>query len=417
MPRPIKLPVVPPSFHVLGELPLDVGLGIFSLCSPFDLVQLAATSKSNRTLILTHESLWESAHNNLARGECPRLPTRPIVETSGNYSQEAYVLWVFGGGPCSQCSKPTTSLPFKFLFRFRACSTPCSRILMSRQHVHYCSPAEFKALPYSIGLPHIAREEPSTEIYIYTSLKFVTNAKHEATAAKQFNNRGYRPPASSTFKRRSQAELDAEYTRRERSRPAVEKNADDLQTWRDLYNAQHAVVAAANNDFITRMAKEERVNPSRLGRTPTLKRLKHAFDRDLELLTPSVWSHNLSTIVDELGPKRVVCQHCGKTYDEDRLSAHLSDCQDAQLGTMFGWNKQKALCQQCPESRRLYTKDGLEDHRVAQHGLVRSVIAWKRCPLCPDRFRVFKSQEGRMKHDNDVHNSGPPARGPSRDGK
>ncbi|KAF7297621.1 hypothetical protein MKEN_01385100 [Mycena kentingensis (nom. inval.)] len=417
MPRTKKLPAAPPSFHVFGDLPLDVGLGIFSLCSPFDLVQLAATSKSNRTLIQAHAYLWESAHDNIARGECPRLPTRPVIETSGNYSQEAYVLWVFGGGPCSHCSKPTTSLPLDFLFRFRACSTPCSRILMSRQHVHYCSPAEFKALPYSIGLPHIAREEPSTEIYVYTSLKFVTNAKHEATAAKQFNNRGYRPPASSTFKRRSQAELDAEYLRRDRSRPAIEKNASELNSWRDTYNAQHAIVAAANKDFIARMAKEERINAARLGRTPTLKQLKHAFDRDLEPLTLSVWNHNRSAIVDELGPKKVVCQHCGNAYHEAGFITHLFDCQDGKQRSLFEQIKKKVLCEQCPDSRRLYTKEGLEDHRVAQHGLVRPVVTWKHCPQCPDRKRVFKSREGRMKHDNDVHNSGPPARGPSRAGK
>ncbi|KAF7297600.1 hypothetical protein MKEN_01382800 [Mycena kentingensis (nom. inval.)] len=150
MPRPKKLLAAPPSFNVFGDLPLDVGLRIFRLCSPFDLVQLAATSKSNRTLIQAHKYLWESAHDNIARGKCPRLPTRPVVETSGNYSQEAYVLWVFGGGFCSLCSKPTgTSLPYKCLFHFRPCSTTCQNILMSREYVH-CSPAaEFDALPHT----------------------------------------------------------------------------------------------------------------------------------------------------------------------------------------------------------------------------------------------------------------------------
>ncbi|KAF7297601.1 hypothetical protein MKEN_01382900 [Mycena kentingensis (nom. inval.)] len=417
MPRAKNLLAAAPSFHLFGDLPLDVGLRVFSHCSPFDLVQLAATSKSNRKLILTHENLWESAHSNLARGECPRLPTRPVIETSGNFSQEAYVLWVFGGGLCSQCSKPITSIPLYFIFHFRSCSAGCRKILMSRQHLYFCPPVEFDALPHTNGLPRLASEDPSTGTMLYASLKSVKNAQHEANAATQittFNNvslRGHRPPTFCTFKPRTLTELEEEVFRRQRSRLAIEKNASDLQTWRDLYLRQQAVVVKENDDFIKDVAREEHIKGSRLQRTPTLKRLKEAFERDLEPLTWSVWIQNRTQILKEIDatPKgKVLCQFCQLAFQHDDLPRHVLEC---RMNVGRYPELRKFPCAQCPRSTRRYTTKGLEQHELNEHasGRTRDVWGWKRCALCPKREREFKSKNDREKHDRDKHSSGQPA--------
>ncbi|KAF7297604.1 hypothetical protein MKEN_01383300 [Mycena kentingensis (nom. inval.)] len=380
MPRTKKLPVAPPSFHVFGDLPLDVGLGIFSLCSPFDLVQLAATSKSNRTLIQAHAYLWESAH---------------VIETSGNYSQEAYVLWVFGGGPCSHCAKPTTSLPFHFLFRFRACSSRCEKILMS-EHLYFCSAGQFDALAYTKGLPRLTEVNPWMTTH-YAPLKAVKNAKHEANAAtqitkfKNFSLRGHRPPAFCTFKRRTLPEL--------------EESANELQDWRDLYLAEFLVVSEANNAFVVKMAKDKQVKVTRLHDAPTMKQLVDAFNRDLELLTPHVWTQHAPKIFEELkdrpsGKNR--CTLCNRTVSSLGLEAHMFDSHKNQVSDMN--TKGKAHCKDCPDSKRLYTREGLEEHRrVCHSGPLPPPQPWKRCPLCPTRERRFKSVEGRAMHDRVVH--------------
>ncbi|KAF7297619.1 hypothetical protein MKEN_01384900 [Mycena kentingensis (nom. inval.)] len=410
MPRTKKIPVAPPSFHVFGDLPLDVGLGIFSLCSPFDLVQLAATSKSNRTLIQAHEYLWESAHDNIARGECPRLPTRPVIETSGNYSQEAYVLWVFGGGPCSHCTKPTTSLPFHFLFRFRACSSRCEKILMSREHLYFCSAGQFDALAYTKGLPRLTEVNPWMTTH-YAPLKAVKNAKHEANAAtqitkfKNFSLRGHRPPAFCNFKRRTLPELEEEYLRRCNSRPVIEKSANELQDWRDLYLADFLVVSEANNAFVVKMAKDKQVKVTRLHDAPTMKGLVDAFNRDLELLTPHVWTQHAPKIFEELKDKpsgKNRCTLCNRTVSTLGLEAHMFDSHKDQASDLN--TKGKAYCKHCPDSKRLYTREGLEEHRrVCHSGPLPPPQPWKRCPLCPARERRFKSVEGRAMHDRVVH--------------
>lgn len=105
---------------------------ILEKCSPFDLVQLGLTSRFLRSFIAAHGHLWTAAQSNIVH-----LPPPPAVEASGNYSQSAYAVWLFAGGPCTVrefifrriicsrsqvCSESTVSQPFHFLFRFRACS-------------------------------------------------------------------------------------------------------------------------------------------------------------------------------------------------------------------------------------------------------------------------------------------------------
>jgi hypothetical protein len=67
---------------------------IFGHCSPFDLAQLAMTSKSLRSLIRGHRHLWIAAQGNVSRRACLGIPALP-----GNYSHSVYALFIFGGGP------------------------------------------------------------------------------------------------------------------------------------------------------------------------------------------------------------------------------------------------------------------------------------------------------------------------------
>ncbi|KAJ6483712.1 hypothetical protein C8R47DRAFT_1217405 [Mycena vitilis] len=87
-------------FLVFNRFPKDIGLEILAHCSPFDLAQLGMASRTLRGLISTHASLWIAAQGNVS-GQKTTLPLLPVVAASGNYSQSAYALFIFGGGLCT----------------------------------------------------------------------------------------------------------------------------------------------------------------------------------------------------------------------------------------------------------------------------------------------------------------------------
>ncbi|KAF7325667.1 hypothetical protein MKEN_00416600 [Mycena kentingensis (nom. inval.)] len=246
--------VAPPgSLRVLCSLPLDLGLAVLKQCSPMDLVNLAMSCKVYRRVIFAHPNLWDLAYDNLARGMCPRLPSRPRVEASGNYWEEAYVLWIFGGGPCSYCSKITATVPFHFLFRFRACSSKCQRKLSSywKNRVYKGSLAMADTFPFNKGLPHLRNQ-----LNIQVPFAAIERAYDEVVAADEFEEEDLDADDDTPFKIRSREELEEEYVLRERSRPAIEKNAEDLQVWRAAYLQEMNSAAGSNLALVKLMLKE-----------------------------------------------------------------------------------------------------------------------------------------------------------------
>lgn len=114
--NPNLFPTNNASFIAFNRFPMDIGLAvglffaflalgsdlgmdhqILEHCSPFDLAQLFRTSRFFRSFVTVHPHLWNAARHNLA------LPAPPDVQASGNYSQSAYALWLFDGGPCTVC--------------------------------------------------------------------------------------------------------------------------------------------------------------------------------------------------------------------------------------------------------------------------------------------------------------------------
>ncbi|KAJ7082910.1 hypothetical protein B0H15DRAFT_851995 [Mycena belliarum] len=272
------------SSFVLNLFPIDVVLAILEHCSPFDLVELRRTSRLFRAIIASHQQLWVSSQRNLAIGTSLKVPSLPAIEASGNFSQWAYASWLFGGGPCTSCSKWTDRLPCNFVLRFRACSPSCQSILMFEPVLYVDRTRKHDNFSWGNWLPRIGRELSNGDtIHIYSS-RAIKTAELERQQAIRID-RGTPPDDSMPFPCRTGVQLDEEYNRRARSRPELIKNAEALKDWQKLYMQQHDLVSQSNSEFLKLRSVEENRKFQGVMRCPTVSRLFFAFNRDLVTIT------------------------------------------------------------------------------------------------------------------------------------
>ncbi|KAJ7051178.1 hypothetical protein C8F01DRAFT_1176099 [Mycena amicta] len=388
----------PASFFVFNHFPVDIGLLILGNCSPYDLAQLTLTSGRLRALI---PKVWNDAYNNLARGACPRLPTCPEVEASGNYSHGAYASWIFGGGLCTYCSKPTSDLPCDFLFRCRACSVR-GRVLETFFNPNVRStniidaPKKYETHPFSKWIPRRLVPSHGTS-FIYSRL-LLKKAGRELEQAVNPNSN------IAEFRQRTVTELKEEYAKRERSRPALEQNAQDLMQWNELYLTEKEVVEHTNRKFIQVVCVAESVKLQQLLRCPTMKTVLAVFSRDLTLITLTVWMEHRVIILAELEDlihanatrNKVKCPYCDRLVKIVGISDHI--IQATQNATPFlGRSNDKNCCIECPVEKRprLFTPAGLELHQKECHS---SSTARTECHLCSIWSDRMFTAEGLQKH-------------------
>ncbi|KAF7301230.1 hypothetical protein MIND_00687800 [Mycena indigotica] len=358
--RPVRnVPGPGSSLFRFTELPPEMCLLIIENCSPYDLVQLNATSKVIRSFIGSHQYLWERSLLNLKRGNCDAVPSPPRIQATGNYSVTAYIAWIFGGGSCSirNCSRATHNLPWSFILGLRACSRSCQEMLMSKDYIFFDVAHIYDDSLLSRWLPHLVIETPQTPIPIHAYLrKLLTAARHELHCAERVNPK---PKRKSSEKHNPFAlrDLYEDYPKRQDARLLLEENARRLTEWVGNYLKEKVMVIKANTDFLraTVSGSQTELNLNRVLQTPTLGRLLHAFNRDLEILTPSVWEQNRDAIMTELATTpHIKDLHCSSSKLSDCTSSHPSD-------------QGKRRCPDCPRSSRLYSTHALRDHRSAKH--------------------------------------------------
>ncbi|KAF7317208.1 hypothetical protein HMN09_00455800 [Mycena chlorophos] len=350
------------TFFVFNEFPLDVGLAILSHCSPFDLVQLAATAKSTRGLLFKNEHLFDDARYNVARGRCP--PT-------------AYALFIFGESPCSICSKPTHHIPSDFHFRFRACSKNCQGKLRSLLTVDRSRPSGLHIPDWRSGLPLVAEEDAYGLIYM-VERRAAQRAmdEHEDALAVTY---GHPRPHGFMFRRRNIEELQLEYAKRINDTAKLAANARQLKQWATSYLDERLLIRHRNLHFLKMVAGVENVRLSRMLEYPVLQKVFCAFNRDLALITYSVWiEHRTETLTfiasrHKGGKTRkdIPCPYCARSFTVDGLSVHVvakhQDIDPDTLAVKPASMDGKLHCRDCPRSTRVYTEQALADHRRDKH--------------------------------------------------
>ncbi|KAJ7470905.1 hypothetical protein FB451DRAFT_1399651 [Mycena latifolia] len=365
-------------FFAFNHLPTDVVLAVLEHCSPFDLVQLGLASRAFRAVIAAYGLLWVQSQLNLSLGTCPRVPPLPAIEANGNFSQSAYASWLFGGGSCTWCSKWTESQPTHFIFRFRACSATCKALLLSASNLYVDRTQKYDDFSWGKWLPRIERELSNGEIIKIYSARATKDAERERQQAVRVDaGNSHRDPKG--FPCRTSTQLDEECTRRERSRPELLKNAFELEAWHKLYMQQHAVIWRSNYDFLKRLSTTENVKIQGVMRCPTIISLFAAFNRDLELITHTVWSHNKPLVFAELKflkegvfpagmtPRRndsVRCSSCSRLIKVVGMGEHLKKHGSQVPDVIPLLDEGKENCLECPNSTRLFTVRGLKDHRL-----------------------------------------------------
>ncbi|KAJ7651096.1 hypothetical protein FB45DRAFT_889627 [Roridomyces roridus] len=238
-----------------------------------------------------------------------------------------------------------------------------------------------------------------SEPFFCYSLMDVEDAKAEREQAESVDSGEVRYDAE--FPIRSGKELNKECRRRARSRKAIQENAASLLDWQKLYLAEHQRVSRLNADFIKKKISKKKA--SRIKRTPTMCRLLFAFNRDLEPLTwtggifpqipvrppniPSVRVQNREAILAEsvsvlmskpapnpaevhLHPNdKIICPHCSSRHRVKDLGSHIVVKHPGiDPSTIPGVVPPgKKYCLDCSGSCKLYTIDGLEDHKEAMH--------------------------------------------------
>ncbi|KAJ7609652.1 hypothetical protein FB45DRAFT_1123916 [Roridomyces roridus] len=260
---------------VCSELPLDICLNIFGFCSPFDLAQLSLASKFLRAFSQRNNHLWNFAFLNICRGQCPPLPPPPIVEASGNYSPEACALWIFGGGLC------TSKCKGELLFQGNA---------LWHDKKHQCRNEWLPREAYTLDGPEL--------VYRY-SLRAVERAQSERVQATAVSfGSSWRHPERIPV--RNTEQLDLECVLRARDRLPIAQNARELRIWQKLYFDEKDIVERANLLFIKSMSMAEREKVQGVLRCPAALGVFKAFNRDLELITTTVWAQIRALTLSQL---------------------------------------------------------------------------------------------------------------------
>ncbi|KAJ7724838.1 hypothetical protein B0H16DRAFT_286822 [Mycena metata] len=107
--------------RVFSDLSLDLLLEVMTWCGPHDLLVVQGVCRTFRLLLLTNRYIWRLARANLELG----FPL-PIAAPS----EEWFVRYALGGGPCTVCRRPTQELPYSYSLGIRLCSASCSYYLL-----------------------------------------------------------------------------------------------------------------------------------------------------------------------------------------------------------------------------------------------------------------------------------------------
>ncbi|KAJ7776109.1 hypothetical protein B0H16DRAFT_1505688 [Mycena metata] len=326
-------------------------------CSPLDLLNLSRTSRFLRSFIHTHSHLWSIAQANIARGDdCPGVP---VVETSGNHTHSAYARFLLEGGSCSNGRKnPQSTLHFVLGF--------------VRELVWVDNDRTYENFHWGKWLPRRVVSDPG----LPNGETPYSNAEREREYAVSLDAGNLEE--DSNFVRRTVEELNEECDRRERSRPAPLENAFELEAWYLLYAAEHERVLRQNLETFKSCALAEKKKFQGIMRCPTISAIFHAFNRDLTLITHTVWMQNRDRVLAELKAMtngvlppgaiaqhndKIRCTHCSRLLRSSSMKDHLVDKYAPDLVSKDPQREKQNPCSQCPGSKRLYTQRGLKDHR------------------------------------------------------
>ncbi|KAJ7746969.1 hypothetical protein B0H16DRAFT_1692545 [Mycena metata] len=342
-------------------------------CSPHDLVQLQTTSRSLHAFLNTHKHLWTAAQGNVG------LPPVPIVEAGGNRTSAACAIFIFGGGACTWCSKFTPAQPFSFVFRFRACSPSCLKLLLSDVSLYVDKSKTYEDFSWGRWLPRSKLHSPFN-VYSKRDIKYAGRERQQAIGIDNHSSR--RDPLG--IPHRTVAQLNEVCLKRARSRDALTEHALRLVSWQTEYFKLKATVSRANYDFIKLMSAVEGKKAQGILRTPKGTALFQAFNRDLTKLTFTVWLENRALLFAQLGcmldgvfpvgtvgrpNDKLRCPYCPRLIKVKGMADHVVDKHpDHDPDTIpFIQKRDKKHCSECPSSKRLYTKRGLKDHKLNKH--------------------------------------------------
>ncbi|KAJ7044733.1 hypothetical protein C8F04DRAFT_595547 [Mycena alexandri] len=107
--------------RMFSDMSLDLLLEIMGWCGPHDLVAVQDVCRTLRSLLLNNRYVWRLARANLGLG----FPL-PIAAPS----EEWFVRYALGSGPCTVCRRPTQELPYSYSLGIRICSVSCSYYLL-----------------------------------------------------------------------------------------------------------------------------------------------------------------------------------------------------------------------------------------------------------------------------------------------
>ncbi|KAJ7667414.1 hypothetical protein B0H17DRAFT_1210215 [Mycena rosella] len=376
-----------PTFFVFNRFPKDVALAIMEHCSPFDLAQLRLISKFIRSFIEVNGHLWRAAQSNFCRGKCPWLPSPPAVEASGNYSQSAYALWIFGGGPCTCCGKWTNLLPFHFLFRFRCCSAEvCKKFLLSDTSLRVDSTKKYDNFLWGRWLLRIqlgTHNGGTVFAYSTRATQYAERERHQAIGVDKGNS--WRDPLGIPCRTLQQLDAASECDLRRQARDALTKNASELDTWQKTYLVERASVVQANLKFFKLMSNVEELKLQAVLRCPTADRLFQTFNRDLSLITHTVWVQHRRLILAELkymhlgvfpvglngrSTDKLRCAYCPRMIKGPGMKDHVVDKHKGQDPDAIPGMAEctEKHCPDCPDSKRMFGVHGLKDHQLHKHG-------------------------------------------------
>nr|GAT53710.1 predicted protein [Mycena chlorophos] len=320
------------------------------------------------------------------------MPAYPLAEIKHDgslvsYGPGAYMRWIFCGGLCASCRKPTNRAIFDFVFNLRACSRKCEDELIKR-------------IP-STDWSNLHQKEPwgtwllrkLHEYSIPTNLCFIFNGCQIAAAKAEYNAMVSRSASEDN----SSLPLDflTELSMRAKARPALQKNGEELQRWWAGYAAAKSEMSRTNYAFVAEFSQLENLSMKKMMRTQTLVKVFSSFNRDLEPLTDHVWIHYRDDILAELQPKtaedakppvneKFRCEYCPRSFTPEAMLDHLVAMHKDQNPDAFASKPARMVdrthCRQCAHSNRVYTEQGLRAHILAK--LVDSKYEPHPIPIC-----------------------------------
>ncbi|KAF7298425.1 C2H2-type domain-containing protein [Mycena kentingensis (nom. inval.)] len=393
-------PVAPFTCLFFNNLPANVILEARTALSRFPLLNVEVDR--TRSVILKNPDVWNEARRKLARGLCTPLPPCP---NAAGYYNSAYALWLFGGGLCSDCKKPTERTIYNFALDLRACSRDCLRRI-SRNLVFTDYDNTIRNLPWGSWFPRskytptISQDDPTSSEFL---LRFQHLSDSDRPTVYQYHLQALKlvqiewqtalAMGNEEMERvegsRSLQELEAELARRATVLPLVDANSAELQVWIVKYEVEKQTMLRLNIDFIAARAMDENISRETLLRTKTLTRVLKAFNRDLELITPSVWRQYRPQILAEAKERchektgqeeqdasttsqsQSKCLYCRRWFTVDAMPKHIvakhKDKNPDELLVRPSAHEGRRHCRQCPDSTRVYNEQGLAAHNAAKH--------------------------------------------------